>query len=154
MWASLCAIVSGPCRSWADLWLNTFSSRHLRSSALLTSSPPLVRNSSVHSQEDINFSFIGESNFCFFLNVTQGREHSLNVYGVWSNTLRMIFNMSASVIERCLCKAWDIKEIMNAGFSVSFHRDTLSLWLSHCLCFSLPCLPCHHHLTIGEQKAT
>lgn len=53
---SLCAIVSGLCWSWADLWLNTFCARHRRSPALLISTPPLVCNSSAHLQEEMKFS--------------------------------------------------------------------------------------------------
>lgn len=51
----LCAIVSGLCWSWADLWLNTFSTRHRRSSALLISTPALVCSSSAYLQEEMNF---------------------------------------------------------------------------------------------------
>lgn len=48
-------IVSGFRQSWADLWLDTFSARHHRSSALLISTPPLVCNNSVHPQQAMKF---------------------------------------------------------------------------------------------------
>lgn len=78
VWVCLCVIVSGFCRSWADLWLDTFSARHHRSSALLISTPPLVCNGSVHPQRAMKFLHRTD---CLFYNLTQYGEEQERIAG-------------------------------------------------------------------------